>query len=268
MDADPALKYVFDEWDKTLAAYPAAKEKFNEASAAAKQAGRTLPRPPAGPGHQNTPGGLYNAMIAPLTPYAIRGVIWYQGESNASPTHALPYRRLFRTMIEDWRAKWDQGSFPFLFVQLANFKANPSWPVLRESQTETLELRNTGMAVTIDIGESGNIHPRNKQEVGRRLLLAARAVAYGERAGLRGPAVPAGHARRQSTARLVRFRRGAAHARWRASRGIRNRGAGRQLRRRPKRRSTAKRWWFRAPRSQRSGGGALRLGGRSRCATW
>ena len=192
IDADPALKFIGDEWEKVLANYPAAKEKYEAAltkwkatpAEARKGAG---PRPPAGPGHQNTPGGLYNAMIAPLTPFAMRGVIWYQGESNATPPHAEPYRRLFRTMIEDWRAKWGIGSFPFLFVQLANFKANPHWPVLRESQTATLELRNTGMAVIIDIGESGNIHPKNKQEVGRRLMLSARAVAYGEKLVHSGP---------------------------------------------------------------------------------
>ena len=176
-----------------LANYPAAKEK-HEASLAKWKAtspearkNETAPRPPAGPGHQNTPGGLYNAMIAPLTPFAMRGVIWYQGESNASPTHAEPYRRLFRAMIEDWRAKWGIGSFPFLYVQLANYKSNAYWPVLRESQTATLELSNTGMAVTIDIGESRNIHPKNKQEVGRRLMLAARAVAYGEKLVHSGP---------------------------------------------------------------------------------
>ena len=126
-------------------------------------------------------------MIAPIVPYTIRGATWYQGESNASPAHAYAYRRLFRLMIEDWRQQWGEGDFPFLFVQLANFKANPSWPVLRESQTNTLELRNTGMAVIIDIGESGDIHPKNKQDVGKRLALAARAMTYGEKIEYSGP---------------------------------------------------------------------------------
>jgi sialate O-acetylesterase len=139
---------------------------------------------------------LYNAMIAPLTPYAIRGVIWYQGEANASEAHAFRYRRLFADMIEDWRDRWGEGDFPFLFVQLANFKANPWWPVLRESQTETLRLGNTGMALAIDIGESNDIHPKNKQDVGRRLALAAMHVAYGGTAEYSGPvfrqAVPEG----------------------------------------------------------------------------
>ena len=197
LEAEPTLKFILDDWHKTLAAYPAAREKYEQrfaewktAAAKAKTAGTTLPvqpRPPAGSGHQNTPAGLYNAMIAPLTPYAIRGVIWYQGESNASEFHAGPYRRLFRTMIEDWRRAWGEGDFPFLFVQLANYKGNAWWPLLRESQTDALELRNTGMAVAIDVGESNDIHPTNKQEVGRRLSLVARRTVYGDPVEYSGP---------------------------------------------------------------------------------
>lgn len=191
LETEPALKFYFDDWQKTLDNYPAAKEKYDRAmeewkkkAAEAKRSGASVPpqpRPPAGPGHQNTPAGLYNAMIAPLTPYAIRGAIWYQGESNANERQAFSYRRLFRLMIEDWRQAWAQGPFPFLFVQLANYKANEYWPVLRESQTDTLNLANTGMAVTIDIGNPKNIHPTNKQDVGKRLALWARAMTYGER---------------------------------------------------------------------------------------
>lgn len=188
LDGDPMLKFIGDDWGRALERYPAAKEKYdrqieewNQAVAAAKASGVKPPnRPgaPQGPGHPNTPSGLYNGMIAPLTPYGIRGVIWYQGESNASEAHAYKYRRLFAAMIEDWRARWGEGDFPFLFVQLANFKTNGWWPVLRESQTETLGLRNTGMAVAIDIGESADIHPKNKQDVGKRLALAAMHIAY------------------------------------------------------------------------------------------
>jgi sialate O-acetylesterase len=136
------------------------------------------------------PGGLYNAMIAPLTPYAIRGAIWYQGENNAGKKRAYVYRRLFPAMIQDWRRAWAIGDFPFLFVQLANFGKNApdsQWPELREAQAMTLQLANTGMAVTIDIGNPNDIHPTNKQDVGLRLGLAARAVAYGEKIPYSGP---------------------------------------------------------------------------------
>jgi sialate O-acetylesterase len=134
------------------------------------------------------PSGLYNAMIAPLTHFPIRGAIWYQGESNASRERVPLYARLLRTMIQDWRRAWGQGDIPFLFVQLANFKAGDArWPELRESQRQTLALANTGMAVTIDIGTPDDIHPKNKQGVGLRLAFAARAVAYGEKIEYSGP---------------------------------------------------------------------------------
>lgn len=132
---------------------------------------------------------LYNAMINPLLPYPIKGAIWYQGESNAS--RSLQYQTLFPLMIDDWRAKWGEGDFPFLFVQLANYKAPGSkpedWPRLREAQLMTLSLPNTGMAVSIDIGNPDDIHPRNKQDVGYRLALAAQKVAYGEENVYSGP---------------------------------------------------------------------------------
>ncbi|MFH0992453.1 MAG: sialate O-acetylesterase [bacterium] len=131
------------------------------------------------------PLGLYNAMIAPLLNYRINGVIWYQGESNA--TRALEYGTLFPALMSDWRARWQQGNFSFLFVQLPNFmeaKSEPSeggWALFRESQCMALSEPNTAMAVTIDIGEWNDIHPLNKKEVGRRLALAAQHVAYGAR---------------------------------------------------------------------------------------
>jgi sialate O-acetylesterase len=183
---DPALQPAFTAWARVLAAYPDSsaaymhrvKEWENSGSKGAR------PAPPQGPGHQWQPAGLYNGMIAPLTPYAVRGFIWYQGESNAVPSRSTFYHRLFSTMIRDWRRAWGQGELPFLFVQLANYgKVAPdsTWPELREAQAQTLALRNTGMAVTVDIGDPQDIHPTNKQDVGLRLALAARAIAYGER---------------------------------------------------------------------------------------
>lgn len=198
--SDPALTPAFSDWARMLASYPQATarhaiamKRWEEAAAKAKAEGRQAPprpNPPVGPGSHWMPGGLYNAMIAPLTPYAIRGAIWYQGESNTGPTRAPIYARLFQTMIRDWRRAWGQGDFPFLFVQLANFgKTAPGsqWPEVREAQLDTLSLAKTGMAVTIDIGNPNDIHPTNKQDVGLRLGLAARAIAYGENIVYSGP---------------------------------------------------------------------------------
>jgi sialate O-acetylesterase len=126
-------------------------------------------------------------MIAPLTPYAIKGAIWYQGENNSGKNRAYVYRRLFPAMIQDWRSRWGQGDFPFLWAQLANFTTKGQWPELQEAQTLTLRLANTGQAVINDIGNPADIHPRNKQDVGGRLALAARGVAYGEKVEYSGP---------------------------------------------------------------------------------
>ena len=138
---------------------------------------------------KNAPSALYNGMIQPLMPYALRGAIWYQGESNTRPAErATYYRTLFPAMIADWRAQWKQGDFPFYFVQLANNDApirdhaENGWANLRESQLQTLQtVPNTGMAVTIDVGSAATIHPSNKQDVGKRLALWARAKTYGEK---------------------------------------------------------------------------------------
>jgi sialate O-acetylesterase len=139
----------------------------------------------------NQPTVLYNAMIHPLIPYAIQGAIWYQGESNAG--RAFQYRELFKTMIQDWRTNWNQGDFPFYFVQLASYMPrnqhpiDDTWAELREAQTMALELPNTGMAVTIDIGDAKDIHPGNKQDVGKRLALNALAKTYGMEIPYSGP---------------------------------------------------------------------------------
>jgi sialate O-acetylesterase len=136
------------------------------------------------------PGLLWNGMIAPLTPFPLRGVIWYQGESNSIVERGPAlYHRIFRTLIEDWRRQWGEGDFPFLYVQIANFKSKPieDWATIREAQLKTLELRNTAMAVTIDIGDPDNVHPTDKVDVGLRLALAARALSYGENVSYSGP---------------------------------------------------------------------------------
>jgi len=130
------------------------------------------------------PVGLHNAMIAPLTNYSIKGVIWYQGEANTK--NPSEYFDLMKTLVTDWRSQWNQGDFPFLYVQLANFmetKAEPgesSWAALRQQQTNLLSVPKTGMAVTIDLGEWNDIHPLNKYDVGKRLALQAKKIAYGD----------------------------------------------------------------------------------------
>ncbi|HSE15622.1 MAG TPA: sialate O-acetylesterase [Pyrinomonadaceae bacterium] len=148
-------------------------------------------RPEAvGVSNQNNPSVLYNAMIAPLVPFAIRGAVWYQGESNAG--RAYQYRTLFPVMIRNWRSAWGH-EFPFYFVQLANWHASKSqpdesdWAELREAQTMTLREPQTGMAVTIDIGDENDIHPRNKLDVGRRLAAWALAGTYGQKMVRSGP---------------------------------------------------------------------------------
>jgi sialate O-acetylesterase len=140
----------------------------------------------------NDPSVLYNGMIAPLIPYAIKGAIWYQGESNAGKAYA--YRTLFPTMIKNWRDDWKQGDFPFLFVQLAPWQKiekepkESAWAELREAQLMTAQkCPKTGMAVITDVGDEKDIHPRAKEPVGERLALAARAIAYGEKIDYSGP---------------------------------------------------------------------------------
>jgi sialate O-acetylesterase len=196
--ADASLMPVFAEWAKMmdgqapgLLRFQQQLRKWEEDRARAKAEGKPEPQHPWVPnlGMSWRPAGLFNAMIAPLTPFPIRGAIWYQGESNASAERAPLYAHLFQAMIQDWRRAWGTGDFPFYFVQLANFKAGPNnrWPELREAQRETLALANTGMAVTIDIGNPDDIHPRNKQDVGARLARWALANVYGQNVEYSGP---------------------------------------------------------------------------------
>ncbi len=200
LGADASLMPVFASWGQmmetqtTIELQRSLEEKSYQDSVAKARAAGLQPPEREQRWHPNQdycwqPAGLFNAMIAPLTRFPIRGAIWYQGESNASPDRAPLYERLFKAMIQDWRRAWGQGDFPFLFVQIANFKTGPDamWPTVRDAQRLTLDLVNTGMAVTIDIGEATNIHPLNKQEVGHRLALAARAISYGEHIEYSGP---------------------------------------------------------------------------------
>lgn len=142
-------------------------------------------------GPNSYPTLLFNGMINPILPYGIKGAIWYQGESNAG--RAKQYQRVFPDVIKDWRTHWNQGDFPFLFVSLANFyppvetPGESDWAELREAQTKTLSLPNTGMALSIDIGEANDIHPKNKQDVGKRLALNALKIAYNKNIVFSGP---------------------------------------------------------------------------------
>lgn len=200
LKSNPAFSSVFDRWSKIVADYPNQEKiyeeraaKWKEAKAAALKENKPFttraPRKPDGPGGRMTPSSLFNAMVHPLIPYAVRGVIWYQGEANAA--RFPEYGALFQSMITQWRKDFNQGDVPFYFVQLANLerKADTSgqqWAFQREAQATALKLPNSGMAVTVDIGEADNIHPKNKQEVGRRLGLIALALTYekgGEYAG-------------------------------------------------------------------------------------
>ncbi|MBI5766818.1 MAG: sialate O-acetylesterase [Verrucomicrobia bacterium] len=217
----PEFGVVRERWQQNVAAYPANRAAYEQAFAAwtkaeaavtAEAAGATKaakgkkapagdaraawlkknprPRAPRGPGDPWTPTALFNGMINPLLPYALRGALWYQGESNAE--RAAEYHALFAAMITAWRAHFGQGDFPFYWANLANFTvgadaSGASWAALREAQTKTLALPNTGQALAIDIGDPKDIHPANKQEVGRRLALLAKNRVYGVMGDDTGP---------------------------------------------------------------------------------
>ena len=209
LEASAEFKAVIPAWQDTLAQYPAKLEEFQKTTlpkweqdaAAAKAAGKPepkKPREPRGPKTpQHRPGSLFNGMIAPLVPYALHGVLWYQGEENTStPARAEAYRRLLPLMVTDWRSRFG-SELSFHLVQLANYGKNAvattpwpvnSWPILRESQVDVATtLPHSGMAVAIDIGNPDDIHPTNKQEVGRRLALSALAKDYGKSVAYSGP---------------------------------------------------------------------------------
>lgn len=183
-------KEILDAYAGQLAGFQKNLEQFKKEQADAKAEGKPFTkRAPTAPWR---PTELYNGMIAPLLPVAIRGAIWYQGESNAG--RAEQYRTLYADMIRNWRRDWNEGDFTFLTVQLAPFMkikeqpADSTWAELREAQNLTLKvLPKTGIAVITDVGEENDIHPTKKQPVGSRLALAARGVAYGEKIEFSGP---------------------------------------------------------------------------------
>lgn len=200
--AVPALKPVTDLWaertakswdeakamaafDKQLAAW---KENVKKAKAAGKEPPRA-PKKPVDPRlDSHHPANLFNAMIAPLIPYAIKGAVWYQGESNANDLTAALYGLQLETLIQDWRKRWG-SEFPFAWVQLPNYRSSDrNWPLVREGMLHALKVPKTGMATTMDIGETGDIHPKNKQDVGRRLAFWALGTVYGQQvASISGP---------------------------------------------------------------------------------
>ena len=193
LGADAALMPVFAEWAKMADNTAEMKALLNAEKLedeAAVTAGKPKPQHSWHPAPESwQPAGLYNGMVAAALNFRIKGVIWYQGESNAQFERANLYERTFEDLIGDWRMHWREGNFPFLFVQLANYKGGltESYNTIREAQRRTLALANTAMAVTVDIGNPDNVHPADKQDVGARLALAAESVACGKKLEFSGP---------------------------------------------------------------------------------
>jgi sialate O-acetylesterase len=197
LETNPAFKKLLGDFDKKFIAYrdnPKAFDDYGRAMAKWSAAGRKgrAPKHPDPVQDQHNPAVLFNGMISPILSYGIRGAIWYQGESNVGTRQLYP--DLQKSLIEDWRQRWGRGDFPFYFVQLAAHKEaatepeNSSLASMREAQASSLSLPNTGMAITIDIGDTKDVHPRNKQDVGLRLARLALANTYGKKIVPSGPA--------------------------------------------------------------------------------
>jgi sialate O-acetylesterase len=182
-----AARAHFADEQGRLAAVRAAEKREDAAAAETHQPQPKHPwHPDEGPWR---PAGLYNGMIAPLTPYSIKGFLWYQGESNSAPELAPMYTKLFPAMIADWRARWRQGELPFLYVQISSFHPDErqEWGIIRDAQRRTLAVAKTAMVVSLDVGTLDNVHPPDKQTVGARLALAARGLVYGDGSDYSGP---------------------------------------------------------------------------------
>ncbi len=183
--------------EKAKAKYEQDLAAWTAAAKLARAEKKRVPRKPQDPvalrAKKGNIGGLFNGKIAPLIPYAIRGALWYQGEANSTDPKAGFYGRQLALLVQDWRARWGY-EFPMAWVQLPNFGGpGRNWPAVREGMLQTLKLPKTGMAVTIDIGDEKNIHPINKQEVGRRLSLWALGEVYGKKVASTSGPLPAGH---------------------------------------------------------------------------
>ena len=183
---DPELK------SKLLRAYQKKLDRWNARVATAKAAGEPSPkkprRPKVGDEQKKRVAGLFNGKIAPLVPYAIRGVIWYQGEGNSFPDIAQYYQYQLPTLIHHWRKIWNQNDLPFAWVQLPNYGTKGrDWPTVRQAMLHSLRIPNTGMAISIDVGDSRNIHPKDKKVVSQRLARWALATVYGQDITPMGP---------------------------------------------------------------------------------
>jgi len=174
---EPFLSY----WQNMILHYPENQSRYEQAVKKWEAGGSEGPRPavPLGPGHQHEPTTLYNAMVAPLVKYTIKGALWYQGETEAGRAQGDIYGEALMTLVSDWRRAFGQGDFPFYWVQLANYgnaTKNGHWMLVQEGQVKATALRNTGVAVINDIGNQTSIHPTNKQDVGRRLAMLAQTT--------------------------------------------------------------------------------------------
>ncbi len=183
-----AARARFADQQTNLAAQQAYEQR---AIATAKAANQPAPKFDWHPNQSSwEPSFLFNGMIAPAVPYTIRGFLWYQGETDSNPAFHNPqlYGRLFPTMISDWRARWNEGDLPFLYVQISNFYSPAEdWGTIRDGQRRTLSVTNTAMAVALDVGTRDNVHPPDKQTVAARLALGARDLVYGEHVPDSGP---------------------------------------------------------------------------------